>query len=364
MGAMAKQVHWMADNNEDLLRVFIDQAPVAIAMLDREMRYLAASRRWLSDYGFSDRDIRGLSHYELFPDIPQRWLDIHRRALAGEIIATDEDCYERANGTVQWLRWEVRPWFKSDVQGGIIIFAVDITKRKQAEEERKRDQLRVVQLNAELELRVLQRTAELEDLVAKLSHALEEADQLRKDLREQAIRDSLTGLFNRRFLEETLAQEVARATRGQHAFGLLMFDIDEFKKLNDTYGHAGGDAVLRGVGRILGRRLRAQDVACRFGGDEFIVVMPETALENAVHKATELLGRLQNMHEEDVEMPLPGMKFSMGVAAFPDHGGSGDALLSAVDAALYRAKQQGGGRVMAAIRYPREPPAGASVRGA
>jgi diguanylate cyclase (GGDEF)-like protein/PAS domain S-box-containing protein len=361
---MPKRVYPMADNSEDLLRVFIDQAPVAIAMLDLEMRYVAASRRWLSDYGFGDRDIHGQSHYDLFPDIPDRWREIHRRALAGEVISADEDPFERADGAVQWLRWEVRPWYRSEVQGGIFIFAVDITKRKRAEEERNREQLRVVQMNAELEQRVLQRTAQLEENVAKLSQALEEADRLRKELREQAIRDSLTGLFNRRFLEETLAHEVARASRGHTAFGLLMFDIDNFKELNDTFGHAGGDAVLRAVGQILRQRLRAQDVACRFGGDEFIVVMPETSLENAGHKATELLGRLQNMHLEQVEMPVPGVKFSMGVAAYPDHGSSGRELLDAADAALYRGKQLGGGQVVMTVsRVPREPSPGATVIG-
>jgi len=284
--------------------------------------------------------------------------------LAGEIISAEEDPFERADGAVQWLRWEVRPWYRSEVQGGIFIFAVDITKRKRAEEERNREQLRVVQMNAELEQRVLQRTAQLEDNVAKLRQALEEADRLRKELREQAIRDSLTGLFNRRFLEETLVHEVARAGRGHTAFGLLMFDIDNFKELNDTFGHAGGDAVLRAVGQILRQRLRAQDVACRFGGDEFIVVMPETSRENAGHKATELLGRLQNMHLEPVEMPLPGVKFSMGVAAFPDHGSSGSELLDAADTALYRAKQQGGGQVVMTVsRVPREPSPGATVIG-
>jgi diguanylate cyclase (GGDEF)-like protein/PAS domain S-box-containing protein len=359
--ALPPWVFSMADDSEDLLRVFIDQAPVAIAMLDRQMRYVAASRRWLSDYGFTDRDIHGMSHYELFPDIPEGWRDIHRRALTGEIIASEEDRFDRADGTVQWLRWEVRPWHRNGVQGGIIIFAVDITRRKHSDEERKRDQLRVVQLNAELEQRVLQRTSQLEETVAKLRQTLEEADRLRTDLREQAIRDPLTGLFNRRFLEETLAHEVARARRGSTAFGLLMFDIDNFKVLNDTYGHVGGDAVLRGVGKVMGLQLRAQDVACRFGGDEFIVVMPETSLENACYKARELLGRLKRMHLEPVEMPLPDMGFSMGVAAFPDHGDSGDGLLQAVDAALYRAKQQGGDRVVAAIRYPREPSPGAVV---
>jgi diguanylate cyclase (GGDEF)-like protein/PAS domain S-box-containing protein len=331
----------MAVDSNVLLQTFIDQAPVAIAMLDREMRYVAASRRWLSDYGFGDRDLRGLSHYDLFPEIPDRWREVHRRALAGEVVSCEEDRFVRANGEVQWIRWEIRPWFNEAIQGGITIFAEDVTRRK-------REQLRVLELNAELENRVLERTAELEMNVAKLRTALEEAEGLRRELHEQAIRDPLTDLFNRRFLEETLRHEVARASRLRSRFGILMFDMDDFKGLNDSFGHAAGDAVLREVGRLISRRIRAQDVACRFGGDEFIIVMPDTALENARHKGNDLLGRLRSLHLEVGEVAIPPMNFSMGVAAYPEHGDAGDELLKAADAALYRAKQQGGGRVIAA----------------
>lgn len=328
-------------DSEELLRVFIDQAPVAIAMLDRDMRYVAASRRWLSDYGFKGQCLRGRSHYELFPDIPQRWRDIHCRALAGEVQSSEEDRFDRADGRTQWIRWEVRPWFNGDLQGGITIFAEDITKRVVS-------QARVLQLNAELEQRVRERTAELEETVGKLRGSLEEADALRRELREQAIRDPLTGLFNRRFLEETLDHEVARACRGRSRLGVVMFDMDNFKELNDTFGHAAGDVVLRGVGRLLQSKVRAQDVACRFGGDEFIVVMPDSTLEGARFKAGELQGELLDLHLEIVGLPLPSVEFSMGVAAFPEHGTNAVDLLQAADTALYRAKEQGGGRVVAA----------------
>ena len=129
----------MADTSEELLRVFTDQAPVAIAMLDRDMRYVAASRRWLSDYVFIDKNIRGLSHYEVFPDIPERWRDIHQRALNGEIISCDEDRFDRAHGGAQWLRWEVRPWYSNVGLGGFTILAEDITRRI-------RDRERVLQI--------------------------------------------------------------------------------------------------------------------------------------------------------------------------------------------------------------------------
>jgi diguanylate cyclase (GGDEF)-like protein/PAS domain S-box-containing protein len=332
----------MSDNNEDLLRVFIEQAPVAIAMLDRDMRYIAASRRWLSDYDLQDRQLHGLSHYDVFPDMPDRWHAIHRRALGGEVIACDEDRFDRAEGDTQWLHWEVRPWYGSEGLGGILIFAEDVTARRRAQEG-------ILRMNVELEQRVLERTAQLEESVGSLQQALEEAEHLRQELREQAIRDPLTGLFNRRFMEETLDHEVARARRTSSQLGIVMFDMDNFKTLNDSFGHAAGDAVLRGVGRLVTERVRAQDVVCRYGGDEFIIVMPDTSIENASHTASQLYGRLRHLNAQIRDLALPEVEFSMGVAAFPDHGISGMELLKSVDAALYRAKQQGGGRVIAAV---------------
>lgn len=324
----------MPANSEELLHVFIDQAPVAIAMFDRDMRYIAASRRWLSDFGLVDRQLRGLSHYEVFPDIPERWRAIHRRALGGEIISADEDRFDRADGGVQWLRWEVRPWFDGEELGGITIFAEDVSERRRA-------QTRLEQLNAQLEHRVRDRTALLESSVQDLRTSLIEAEKLRTELREQAIRDPLTGLFNRRYLEETLAHEVARAIRSRAPLSLVMFDMDNFKQLNDEFGHAMGDAVLRSVGRFVGKHVRAQDVVCRYGGDEFIVVMPDTALEGANAKASQLLSALHALR-------MPEVGFSMGVAALPENGESSVALLRSVDEALYRAKELGGGRVIKA----------------
>lgn len=116
---------------EAQLNLFIAHAPVALAMFDRDMRYVAVSRRWLDDYGLGDHDILGHSHYEIFPGIPALWKEIHRRGLAGETIRADEDRFERANGRIQWQRWEVLPWNNAagDV-GGIVIFTEDITANR------------------------------------------------------------------------------------------------------------------------------------------------------------------------------------------------------------------------------------------
>ncbi len=120
--------------SEEIFNLFIEHAPAALAMFDRDMCYLKVSRRWKEDYFIGDRDIIGVSHYEIFPEIQERWKSVHRRSLAGEVIRSDEDCFERKDGTCQWLRWEVLPWHLSDgVIGGIIIFSEDITTHKKLE---------------------------------------------------------------------------------------------------------------------------------------------------------------------------------------------------------------------------------------
>lgn len=311
----------MHEDSAELLRLFIDQAPVPIAMFDREMRYIAASRRWVTDYGFEQTEWRGVSHYELFPDLPGRWRAIHQRALDGEVVSASEDRFDRADGTVQFLRWEVRPWYRDEALGGLIFFAEDVTDRKRSEAE-------IRQLNAELEQRVHARTAELEETIDQLQIALIEAESLRKELREQAIRDPLTGLFNRRFMEESMNQEVARAERANSGLSVIMLDIDQFKLLNDSRGHVAGDAVLCGVARLLLDNVRAGDVVCRFGGDEFIVLMPGTAYNAATRKAQQL----------DLQLRAEGVPCSTGVAAYPEDGTTAPELLKSADAALYRAK--------------------------
>lgn len=118
--------------SEEQLQLFIDRAPAALAMFDREMRYLRASRRWYDDYGLGDRDLRGLSHYEVFPEIPPQWKRALERGLQGEVLS-GEDAFQRAGGHVQWLRWQIHPWTdRSGVIGGIVIFSEDITEMKRA----------------------------------------------------------------------------------------------------------------------------------------------------------------------------------------------------------------------------------------
>ena len=185
-------------------------------------------------------------------------------------------------------------------------------------------------------------------LFASLTAIVINNAQLREALREQSIRDPLTGLFNRRYMEETLKREISRVTRRLHPLGIIMLDIDHFKRFNDALGHAAGDALLRELGRFLQSHIRHEDVACRYGGEEFILIMPDASLEVVQQRAEHLLQATGEIQVQDVNQSRAGITLSLGVAVYPQHGRTIEAVLRAADAALYRAKQAGRNRVMVA----------------
>lgn len=136
---------------QELLRLFIEHAPAALAMFDRDMRYLAVSPRWKSDYGLGDADIIGRSHYEIFPELPNRWKEVHRRGMKGEAVRGVEECFERMDGAIQWLHWEMLPWRDADgAVGGIVIFSEDITDRVRIQEELRNEKRRLAERIKEL----------------------------------------------------------------------------------------------------------------------------------------------------------------------------------------------------------------------
>ena len=161
--------------------------------------------------------------------------------------------------------------------------------------------------------------------------------------REQSVRDPLTGLFNRRYLEETLKREVRRAVRKNYPLGILMLDIDNFKYFNDSHGHTAGDEVLREFAEMLIRNVREEDIACRFGGDEFIIVLPDSSLQVTCERAEKILAmttKIQVQHEGQL---LNAINTSIGISSFPENGTTKADLLRNADMALFRAKHAGRG---------------------
>lgn len=173
--------------------------------------------------------------------------------------------------------------------------------------------------------------------------------KLRESLRQQSIRDPLTGLFNRRYLEEALLIEMERAKRGNTPFSIIMLDLDHFKRFNDTYGHEAGDVVLKDLGTYLQHHVRGGDIACRYGGEEFTLLLPNTSLEVVQQRAQQICEGIRSLNVEFKNQVLGPLTLSVGIATFPDHGENGNFVLQAADQALYQAKNEGRDRVVTAV---------------
>lgn len=185
-----------------------------------------------------------------------------------------------------------------------------------------------------------QTESELHRANEHLQTQLREIENLQAELREQAIRDPLTGSFNRRYMEETLEREIACARRDQCPLSIVMMDIDHFKIVNDTCGHRAGDLFLQRVASLLHTQTRQMDVVCRYGGEEFVVIMPGARAEMAFRRADEWRRAVEMLTMNQTGETLH-VTLSLGVATFPEHGQTSDALLGAADAALYAAKNAG-----------------------
>jgi diguanylate cyclase (GGDEF)-like protein len=175
---------------------------------------------------------------------------------------------------------------------------------------------------------------------------------LRETLKEQSIRDPLTGLYNRRYLEEALQHEMTSAQRHQTSIGVIMVDADHFKSFNDTYGHDFGDQVLQAIAQVLKGGTRLSDLACRYGGEEFTLILPQSSLADTATRAEALRQQIGQLALTHRGQPVPTITASLGVACFPQHGQTGAELLQKADQALYQAKAAGRNRVLCAPLEP------------
>jgi len=172
--------------------------------------------------------------------------------------------------------------------------------------------------------------------------------RLREGLQILSIRDPLTGLYNRRMMDEALVREISRAKRGKHRLAVAMMDLDHFKIFNDTYGHDAGDAVLKEVARLLLAFREGSDIACRFGGEEFVLLLPELGKDAATKLLEDFrqdVGKLKPHHNGHT---LPPISVSIGLAIYPEHGHDSTELMKQADNALYRAKEQGRNQIVVA----------------
>jgi len=171
---------------------------------------------------------------------------------------------------------------------------------------------------------------------------------LRETLRDQSIRDPLTGLFNRRFMQECLDRELLRARRKNHPLTILFLDLDHFKRFNDAFGHEAGDLVLKSMAEIFRQYFRGDDVVCRYGGEEFAVILPESTAKDAVERANQLRTEAKKLQLKHQGRTLDPVSVSVGVASFPEHGSTAEELLRVADQGLYQSKADGRDRVTVA----------------
>ena len=302
---------------EAALRVFrhaIEQSPSAIVITDSEGHIDYVNRQFTRITGYDLEDIRGktprvLKSGETSEEIYKHlWETVKRgETWEGEMLNRKKD------GGYYWAQELVAPVTNAD--GHVIRFVAmqqDITERKQTESD-----LRL--MNARLQVQLM------------------EIENLHGQLREEAIRDSLTRLFNRRFMEETLDREISRADRAPAPISVVMMDVDLFKAINDTHGHQAGDTVLQTLGTFLLENTRISDIACRYGGDEMLVVMPGASLEQAAQRAEEWRAAF-SLLEFSLGDTCVSTTLSLGIASLPEHARTPNELLGAADKALYRAK--------------------------
>lgn len=305
------------------LSAVMEALPIGVAVVGPDAELLQSNRAFQMIWGRAapvDTDNR----YDLYQAwwthsergvTPEEWAS-NRAIQRGETVLEQELRIQRFDGQIAHVLNSAVPIRdeRGQVQGCAVAM-MDITSRVRAE-----DELR--SMNAQLEGR------------------LQEIQVLQEQLREQAIRDPLTGLYNRRYMQETFEVALAHAKRLGESIGVLLMDVDHFKSLNDRFGHKAGDLMLEALGRLLRATSRQMDIACRYGGEEFVLVMPGATLAMALQRAESWRAAFAAQRLDDSGATLQAT-LSVGVAGFPDHGHSVDDLLRAADTALYLAKRAG-----------------------
>lgn len=286
---------------------------MAVAVFDTELRYIAASARWYCDYRLEEVEIIGRRHYEIFPEVPERWRRIHERNLAGEAMSCDEDPFPRADGTVDYIRWKNVPWLQPTGEiGGLIMYTEVVTE------------------NVETKKKIESQNVQLRELQEKE--------------RWHADHDFLTALPNRRYLRRASQQIIRQLRQVDGDLSAFHIDLDHFKRVNDTLGHAAGDAVLALAGERLKDALPTLAVLARVGGDEFVAIAPTGAVRNeATGIALRLIEALRPPFEVQGRSLKLGASVGIATASLQELEKSEDLepLIERADEAMYEAKRAG-----------------------
>lgn len=306
-------------DSEGKFRTLLETAPFPIVITglgNRQVLYLnQQATEW---FGVAQPEAQGRNarDYYVIPEQRDNMIELlqqHKQVRDLEILLRRED------GEQRWVLLSVQ-FISFDGAPATFTSFNDISERKRSE-------------------------VALREVNSQMRDQLQEIERLRAALEEQAIRDSLTGMFNRRYLDEVLEREIARARREGISLSLVMLDVDHFKVLNDTYGHRAGDEALRVMADALRQDIRSEDVPCRYGGEEFLILLPHMPLAAAGERAEQWRRAIQDIRVRFGEFELK-LSASFGVAAYPNHGKTADELLHFADLALYAAKHQGRNRVV------------------
>ncbi len=299
--------------SEERFRSAFDSATIGMGLLSMDGHWLRVNGSLCRIFGYTEAemlsaDYRSISH----PEDLQVDTEQARRLAAGELPSYQmEKRYFHRQGHVVWVNLSASIVRDADGQPRHFVIQIeDISSRKQAEE------------------------------------------ALQTMLREQALRDPLTTLFNRRHLEDAVEREFARAGRNDEPLAIIMVDIDHFKTINDRFGHACGDEVIRRVAQLLVDCVRRSDIACRYGGEEFLLLLPGAPASRAVELAGAICDATRALEHVCDGRSIGPVTVSCGIGLFPDHGTSAEVVMKAADRALYRAKQQGRDRVVLADAAP------------
>ena len=315
-----KHVEDALKESELKYRSLTESSSDAIFCVDEKGQYKFANHVFASNFGETPDYFIGKTFWDIYP---KEEADL-RYELTKKLFQTGKsESFEgeiRLPERISYFHIRLNPI--KDEAGKVVLMltdATDITGRKQAEEK-------------------------LKEANKLLEEQLNEIKKLQETLREQAVHDSLTGLYNRRYLDEMMERELARAKRENYPVSVMMIDIDHFKNFNDIHGHKAGDEVLKALSALLCNGIRQGDIACRYGGDEFIIIMPGADKADVGQRADAIRHNFSSLriNYTGVEMYAT---VSIGVAFYPQHSDDIDQIIKAADSAMYEAKQAGRNRV-------------------